>query len=126
MRDLSGNLLAGALINVTDGRKVIKSASQGDFWRLLNPGTYKIEVSLPGAPGRVLKTVKVEAGPSRVDFVLELKDGTSYAHNAKKTASPSGPGAVAITLLSVSAVLTIVLVAIVLYYRRARKEYEHT
>ena len=125
VKDLSGNLLAGARVNITDGRKVVKSAVHGDYWRLLNPGTYKVEVSLPGAPGKVSRSVKVGSEPTRVDFVLELDDGTLYMQK-DNDASPSGPGVIAVVLLAVAGLLLVVIVVMILYYRKVRKDYEYS
>ena len=126
MRDLSGNLIAGALVKVGDTRKVIKSAEQGDYWRLLNPGMYQVEVSLPNAPGKVSKSVHVGTDPTRVDFVLELQDATSHTQNSQENTSSSSPGVVAIVLLSFSGVLLLVIVVMILYYRKVRKDYEYS
>ena len=120
-------MLAGALVNVTDGRKVVKSAASGDYWRILNPGTYKVVVSLPGAPGQVSKTVQVgSAEPTRADFVLELKDGTIHLQDDDSSSSSSRTGVIAVVLLSVAGVLLVVIVVMILYYRRVRKEYEYS
>ena len=128
IKDLNGNLLAGALVNVTDGRKVVKSAAQGDYWRLLNPGTYTIEVSSPDTPGKVSKSVKVGPGTTRVDFVLEFESPIKYVSLKEKDESDetSKPGVIAIVLLAVAGVLLVVIVVMVLYYRQARKEYDYS
>lgn len=128
MKDLNDNLIAGALVKVGDKRKVIKSAEQGDYWRLLGPGIYQVEVSLPNAPGKVSKSVRVGNEPTRVDFVLELQDATSYMQNSHENTntSSSKPGVVAIVLLSISGVLLLVIVVMILYYRKVRKDYEYS
>ena len=126
MKDLNGRLIAGAQVQVGVSRKVIKSAAQGDYWRLLNPGMYQVEVSLPNAPGKVSKSVQVGPEPTRVDFVLELQDATSYEQNGDGDTSSSKPGVVAIVLLSISGVLLVVIVVMVLYYRKVRKDYEYS
>ena len=81
VRDLSGNFLAGAHVSVGKGRKVVKTAEEGDYWRLLNPGMYEVTVSLAGIQGTVSRSVRVGSNPTRVDFVLELKDGRLFTSN---------------------------------------------
>ncbi|XP_028400532.1 carboxypeptidase D-like [Dendronephthya gigantea] len=166
VRDLNGKLLAGAEVSVEKGRKVVKTAKQGDYWRLLNPGIYEVTVSLPGFPGKsVSRSVRVGAGPTRLDFVIELKDGREvtsnktlidYGKNEKndkkngiivndkphsqndanneisrstnnaKGGKSSSPGVIAIVLLSVAGVLLIAIVVMVLYYKKARKDYDYS
>ena len=130
IKDLNGKVVAGALVNVTDGRKVVKSATQGDYWRLLNSGTYRVEASLPGNVGKVSKSVRVGSEVTRVDFVLEVKVQPSskdimLAENGASTSS-SKPGVIAIVLLTVAGVLLVVIVVMVLYYRKARKDYDYS
>ncbi len=108
---------------------MIKSAAQGDYWRLLNPGTYKVEVSLPGTPGKVSRSVKVGWEATRVDFVLEAQAPSNediMLKESESSSSSSKPGVIAVVLLSVAGVLLVVIVVMVLYYRKSRKDYDYS
>lgn len=125
VRDLSGNLVPGAFVNVSDGRRPVKSAEQGDYWRLLTPGTYMVDVSLPGEPGAtVSKRVEVGDEAKRVDFVLEVKDGRKLSDKGHE--GSSGPGVIAIVLLTVSICLLVAIITMIIYYGKVRKEYDYT
>lgn len=96
---------------------------------MLNPGTYKVEASLPGGRGKVSKSVKVGAkSASRVDFVLELQNVTKYTILGQNQfhKSTSQPSVVAIVLLSVAGVLLVVIVIMVLYYHKSRHNYNYS
>lgn len=122
VKDLNGNLVSGAIVNVTDRLKVVKTAEQGDYWRLLNPGSYMVIASLPGRSGAISKRVVVGLKAKRVDFVLELDDGTKFNADTKS----SKPGVIAIVLLTVSVCLLIAIITMIVYYRKARKNYDYT
>nr|XP_055068050.1 carboxypeptidase Z-like [Misgurnus anguillicaudatus] len=68
-----GNGIKGATVSVKGIRHDIKTAEDGDYWRLLNPGIYIVTASAPGY-AKAMKRVHLpahmqEAG--RVDFVLK-------------------------------------------------------
>ena len=46
--DRNNNPIEGASITVIDNEKVMKTAADGDYWRLLLPGTYKITADANG------------------------------------------------------------------------------
>ncbi|XP_071060908.1 carboxypeptidase Z isoform X1 [Pseudochaenichthys georgianus] len=71
--DLDGNRIKGATISVRGIKKDVTTAEDGDYWRLLNPGTHILTTTAKGY-SRVSKRVYLphnlnKAG--RVDFVLE-------------------------------------------------------
>ncbi|KAA8594455.1 hypothetical protein FQN60_011590 [Etheostoma spectabile] len=73
VRDGDGNGIKGATISVRGIRKDVTTAEDGDYWRLLNPGTHILTATAKGY-SRVTKRVYLphhmnKAG--RVDFVLE-------------------------------------------------------
>ncbi|XP_044045932.1 carboxypeptidase Z isoform X2 [Siniperca chuatsi] len=73
VKDVDGNGIKGATISVRGIRKDVTTAEDGDYWRLLNPGTHILTATAKGY-SRVSKRVHLphnmnKAG--RVDFVLE-------------------------------------------------------
>ncbi|KAF3852006.1 hypothetical protein F7725_005361 [Dissostichus mawsoni] len=71
--DLDGNRIKGATISVRGIKKDVTTAEDGDYWRLLNPGTHILTATAKGY-SRVSKRVYLphnlnKAG--RVDFLLE-------------------------------------------------------
>lgn len=69
--------IKGAEIHVTDRDHTIKSARDGDYWRLLNPGVYTLRVTKEGYEP-VEAEVEVHTGPAtKLSFEMktEKKDG---------------------------------------------------
>jgi len=48
VKSTSGNGIKDATIRVKGINHSVKTASDGDYWRLLLPGTYTITASAPG------------------------------------------------------------------------------
>lgn len=72
VQDVDGKGIKGAIISVRGVRKDVTAAEDGDYWRLLNPGTHILTATARGY-SRVSKRVYLphnmnKAG--RVDFVL--------------------------------------------------------
>uniref|UniRef100_A0A8C7YIX7 Carboxypeptidase Z n=1 Tax=Oryzias sinensis TaxID=183150 RepID=A0A8C7YIX7_9TELE len=73
VKNTDGNGIKGATVSVRGIRKDVTTAEDGDYWRLLNPGTYIVTATAKGY-SKVSKRVHLphrmnKAG--RVDFVLE-------------------------------------------------------
>ena len=71
MYDESGSPIPNAVISVKGRYHNVRTASSGDFWRLLTPGKYDVTAS---APGRKDVTVNVQVHPNepatQVQFTL--------------------------------------------------------
>lgn len=68
---VSGNGIEGAEINVLDRNHNVRSAKDGDYWRLLVPGEYKVKVSKRGYIP-VTKTIQINDGQAtKEDFILK-------------------------------------------------------
>lgn len=62
--------IEGAEINVAERNHPVRSAKDGDYWRLLRPGEYEVEVSKHGYTP-VKRTIQVNEGPAtRQEFIL--------------------------------------------------------
>lgn len=66
VKDTSGVGIANAIIEVTDRDHSVRSAEDGDYWRLLAPGTYTLNVSANGFHDG---TVEVTVGTEEVTVV---------------------------------------------------------
>ncbi|CAD5120372.1 DgyrCDS8944 [Dimorphilus gyrociliatus] len=66
--------IGGATINVTSIRHIIKSAEGGDYWRLLAPGNYEVEVSTIGYLSQKKAVTVTNNQATFVDFDLLRKD----------------------------------------------------
>ncbi|KAJ8360177.1 hypothetical protein SKAU_G00167020 [Synaphobranchus kaupii] len=71
VRDLQGRGIANAIIAVEGINHDVRTAADGDYWRLLNPGEYKVTVKAEGYnPASKLCEVDYEMGASRCDFLV--------------------------------------------------------
>uniref|UniRef100_A0A2C9JLP4 Peptidase M14 domain-containing protein n=1 Tax=Biomphalaria glabrata TaxID=6526 RepID=A0A2C9JLP4_BIOGL len=71
--------IKNATITVDEIDHVIRSANDGDYWRLLTPGTYTVRAS---APGYKPQTFNVNVGPGAatyLNFTLEPKDSYRWS-----------------------------------------------
>ena len=73
MKNQEGKPIKGASISIGDRRHDIKSSIDGDFWRLLVPGTYDVTVRAKGLKPST-KSVEVAPGSATmVNFTLQPK-----------------------------------------------------
>lgn len=67
----TGNPIASATILVTGNEHNITTTERGEFWRLLTPGNYALQVSSPGYESAVRHNITVMTGAATwVDVVL--------------------------------------------------------
>ncbi|XP_057299684.1 carboxypeptidase D-like [Hydractinia symbiolongicarpus] len=81
IKDESGNPIKGAKVIIGDRRHDIKSGDDGDFYRLLVPGTYDVQCRAKGFKGSV-QNVEVTPGDATVvNFTMSPKqvDGLEEA-----------------------------------------------
>ena len=82
VKDESGKPIKGANIYVKNKRKVLKTAEDGDYWRLLLPGDYEITASASGYSSSTKKAKVEDAPATQIHFVL--RRGMSDFHSRSK------------------------------------------
>ncbi|XP_017272724.1 inactive carboxypeptidase-like protein X2 isoform X2 [Kryptolebias marmoratus] len=71
VKDLQGNPIANATISVEEINHDVTTAPTGDFWRLLNPGEYRVTARAEGfSPMTKLCVVGYESGATACSFNL--------------------------------------------------------
>uniref|UniRef100_A0A3B1JPX5 AE binding protein 1a n=1 Tax=Astyanax mexicanus TaxID=7994 RepID=A0A3B1JPX5_ASTMX len=71
VRDTNGTVIANATISVEGVKHDVKTASTGDYWRLLNPGEYRVTARAEGySPQTRLCMVGYETGATSCSFTL--------------------------------------------------------
>ncbi|XP_056628191.1 inactive carboxypeptidase-like protein X2 isoform X1 [Triplophysa dalaica] len=71
VRDVQGKGITNAVVSVEGINHDIRTASDGDFWRLLNPGEYTVRARAEGfSSSSKVCEVGYKIGASRCDFVL--------------------------------------------------------
>ena len=72
VRDVDGNAVSRARVDVLGRDRPVYTAIDGDYWRLLVPGTYRLRASAPGFAESQRRNVRVTAGSiTLVNFVLQ-------------------------------------------------------
>ena len=73
VKDHKGNVIKGARVSVGDRKHDIKTSDDGDYWRLLVPGTYDVECHAKGFKA-ISKNIDVSIGDAAmVNFTLYPK-----------------------------------------------------
>ena len=90
VKDSENNPIPNAEISVQGRDHVVRSASDGDYWRLLVPGSYSLRVSAPGYQESVV-SVTVNSGPAtKMDVILpSFSTATQTTPRGTSSKSPS-------------------------------------
>lgn len=69
-----GGAIPKAKISVEGRSHDIYASNQGDYWRLLLPGTYNITASAPSYESQTQSVTIPDSGEAQLDFVLIRDD----------------------------------------------------
>ncbi|XP_044521695.1 carboxypeptidase N catalytic chain [Gracilinanus agilis] len=86
--DENNNGVAGAVISIGGIAHDVTSGKQGDYFRLLLPGTYEVTATAPGYGSETTTVTVGPADPKQVNFQLR-KDTTKESSQKKAPAKPS-------------------------------------
>ena len=94
VKAVDGSPIAGATVDITDRDHPVTTATDGDFWRLLVPGTYTVKVTASGYHSASAKVAVLGGTAAQVNFTLhkvgEIRVETVV--NETKTESPPTDG----------------------------------
>ena len=71
VKDESGQPIKGAKISIGKKGKDVKTAVDGDYWRLLLPGDYEVTASARGYVSSIKKAKVEDAPATQINFVLK-------------------------------------------------------
>lgn len=82
--DINGKPIHGASVAVSDRQHPVTSAADGDYWRLLVPGSYEIEATCSGFRSQ-RKLVEVHSDQvTELNFILKpSKDDDDEQYNGR-------------------------------------------
>lgn len=102
--DKNNNGINGAVIVISGINHNVKSIKNGDYWRLLLPGTYKVTVSADGYETATKKDVKVKENQATiVNFTLKkIEATTQLSKTTKETPQVTSPVTINTTKRSTS------------------------
>lgn len=88
VKNTAGQPISGAMITVTDRQHTVKSVKDGDYWRLLVPGSYTVNVTADGYQPASAQVSVPQQGAITVNFTL-LRDGERPRINEVTTPTAS-------------------------------------
>ena len=123
------NLCSECLILAIDGAEIVvkkyghavKSARDGDYWRLLNPGKYSVSASAPGYASVTKRVVVPEDDAiASYDFVLEPSNdaGVDYSSEVKANEKKGVPVTLIVGLTVICVVSILLAVALIVMISR--------
>lgn len=87
--DSHGTAIKGALINIRGREHDVTSAEDGDYWRLLIPGSYTITVSATGYQPATADVTVTDGEATQLNITL-LMEGKTLPSGQHTTSSPTG------------------------------------
>lgn len=121
VKNPDGKAIDGAKIIVKKYEHAVKSARDGDYWRLLNPGEYSVAVSAPGYASMTKRVVVPEDDAiASYDFVLEPSDdaSTDYSSEVKSNEKKRVPVTLIVGLTIICVVSILLAVALIVMISR--------
>mgnify|MGYP001794319750 CR=1 FL=1 len=82
MKNFKGEPLSGATIRVSDRRHDVTTAKDGDYWRLLVPGSYEITATAKDYEPQTKLIEVMDDGAKELNFTLRrVNDKAGYVEN---------------------------------------------